>query len=48
MSLPHLSEIELKEMNEDLIQLYYNTLWFLEVSGLFFDNMYGNIYENDE
>ncbi len=47
MTLPKLSNNELEEMNEQLIELYYDTIWFLEISELFFDSMYGNIYEDD-
>ena len=43
MTLPKLSEIEMKE---DFDELYQNFSWFLSVSGEFFDLMSGNTYEN--
>lgn len=43
MTLPKLSEIEMKE---DFDELYQNFSWFLNISGEFFDLMSGNTYEN--
>ncbi len=45
MSLPKLTEVEYKEMKEDFINIYEDYIWFMEISANFFDNMYGNIYE---
>ena len=45
MSLPKLTEVEYQEMKEELIETYQDFMWFLEISGYFFDNMYGNIYQ---
>ncbi len=45
MSLPKLTDVEYNEMKEELIEMYQDFMYFLEISGYFFDNMYGNIYE---
>ncbi len=47
MTLPKLSEHEYEEMKEELILFYEDIIWFISVSADFFDNMYGNTYEND-
>ncbi len=39
MTLPKLSDDEYEEMYEDYV-------WFLSISTEFFDNMYGNIYND--
>jgi hypothetical protein len=46
MTLPKLTEHEYEEINEEFILFYQDIIWFINVSGDFFDNMYGNIYED--
>jgi hypothetical protein len=50
MTLPKLSYFEYEEMNEEmdeeLIVFYQKFIWFISISSEFFDNMYGNIYED--
>lgn len=46
MILPKLTEHEYEEIKEDFISLYEDMLWFINTSTEFFDNMYGNIYQD--
>jgi hypothetical protein len=46
MSLPKLENEE--DFFEEANIMYQEFMWFLEVSGDFFDAMYGNIYEDEE
>ncbi len=45
MTLPKLDNEE--DFFEEINIMYQDYIWFLEVSGEFFDAMYGNIYDDD-
>lgn len=48
MMLPKLTEYEYEEIYEDFDEIYEEFLWFISISGNFFDNMYGNICKEDK
>ncbi len=48
MSIPELYDSELEKVEYLFINVYNNMLIFLDISTLFFNNMYGNIYEDEE